>query len=78
MAVKSVGRYIRVAPRKARLVIDLIRGRYVQDALDILQNSPKTIAKTVERLVRTGVANAEHNEDIANVDTLYIKEAYVD
>lgn len=78
MAVKSVGRYIRVAPRKARLVIDLIRGRYVQDALDILQNSPKTIAKTIERLVRTGVANAEHNEDIADVDTLYIKEAYVD
>ena len=78
MAVKSVGRYIRVTPRKARLVIDLIRGRYVQDALDILQNSPKTIAKTIERLVRTGVANAEHNEDIADVDTLYIKEAYVD
>ena len=78
MAVKSVGRYIRVAPRKARLVIDLIRGRYVQDALDILQSSHKAIAKTIERLVRTGVANAEHNEDIANVDTLYIKEAYVD
>ncbi len=78
MAAKSVGRYIRVAPRKARLVIDLIRGRYVQDALDILRHSPKTISKTIEMLVRSGVANAEHNEGVSDVDALYIKEAYVD
>ena len=78
MAVKSVGRYVRVSPRKARLVIDMIRGRYAQDAIDILRNSPKAVAKTIERIVRVAVANAENNEDIADIDTLYIKEAYVD
>jgi len=78
MAVKSVGRYIRVSPRKARLVIDMIRGRYAQDAIDILRNSPKSVAKTIEGIVRVAVANAENNEDIDDIDTLYIKEAYVD
>jgi large subunit ribosomal protein L22 len=78
MAVKSIGRYVKVSPRKARLVIDMIRGRYVAEALDILRSSPKGIAKTIERIVRTAVANAENNEDIANIDTLVIAEAYVD
>lgn len=78
MAVKSVGRYVRVSPRKARLVIDLIRGRYVQEALDILKDSPKAISVSVEKIVRLAVANAENNEKIADVDSLYIKEAYVD
>jgi large subunit ribosomal protein L22 len=78
MAVKSVGRYVRVSPRKARLVIDMIRGLYVQEALDILQYSPKAIAKTIAKIVRLAVSNAENNEDVADVDTLYVKEAYVD
>ena len=78
MAVKSVGRYVRVSPRKARLVIDMIRGRHVQDALDILRDSPKAVAKTIEKIVHVAVANAENNAHVADVDTLYIKEAYVD
>ncbi len=78
MAVKSIGRYRRVSPRKARLVVDMIRGRYVQEALDILQNTPKAVARTIEKIVRVGVANAENNEEIDDLDTLYIKEAYVD
>lgn len=78
MAVKSIGRYVRVSPRKARLVIDMIRGRYVQDALDILRHSPKAVAKTIERIVTVAVANAEDNEEVDDIDLLYIKEAYVD
>ena len=78
MAVKSIGRYVKVSPRKARLVIDMIRGRYVQEALDILRDSPRAVAETIEKIVRVGVSNAENNEDITDVDTLYIKEAYVD
>jgi len=78
MAVKSIGRYIRVSPRKARLVVDMIRGRYVYEALDILRNSPKAVAKTIEGIVRVALANAENNDDIADIDTLVIKEAYVD
>jgi len=77
MAVKSVVRYVRVSPRKARLVIDMIRGRYAEEALDILRHTPKAVAKTIERIVTVGVANAENNDEL-DIDTLYIKEAYVD
>ncbi len=78
MTIKSIGRYKKVSPRKARLVIDMIRGRYVQEALDILRDSPKAVARTIERIVRVAVSNAENNEDVADVDALYVKEAYVD
>jgi large subunit ribosomal protein L22 len=78
MAVKSVGRYVKVSPRKARLVIDMIRGRYVQEALDILRHSPKAVARTIEKIVRVAVSDAENNEEVDDVNTLYIKEAYVD
>lgn len=78
MAVKSIGRYVRVSPRKARLVIDMIRGRYVYEALDILRNSPKAVAKTIEKIVSVALANAENNDEIEDIDTLIIKEAYVD
>jgi large subunit ribosomal protein L22 len=56
----------------------MIRGRYVQEALDILKDSPKAISNTIEKIVRVGISNAENNEDIADVDTLYIKEVFVD
>jgi large subunit ribosomal protein L22 len=56
----------------------MIRGRYVQDALDILRHSPKAVAKTIERIVTVAVANAENNEEVDDIDLLYIKEAYVD
>jgi large subunit ribosomal protein L22 len=56
----------------------MIRGRYVQDALDILRHSPKAVAKTIERIVTVAVANAEDNEEVDDIDLLYIKEAYVD
>jgi large subunit ribosomal protein L22 len=78
MAVKSVGRYVKVSPRKARLVIDMIRGRYVQEALDILKDSPKKVSESIEKIVRVAVADAEDTEAVADVDTLYVKEAYVD
>jgi large subunit ribosomal protein L22 len=56
----------------------MIRGRDVQNALDILQHTPKAVARTIERIVRVAVANAENNEDVRDIDALYIKEAYVD
>jgi large subunit ribosomal protein L22 len=55
----------------------MIRGRYVQDALDILRHSPKAVAKSIERIVTVAVANAENNEEVDDIDLLYIKEAYV-
>jgi large subunit ribosomal protein L22 len=59
-------------------VIDMIRGRYVQDALDILRDSPKAVAEKIERIVRVAVADAEDTEAVEDVDALYVKEAYVD
>jgi large subunit ribosomal protein L22 len=56
----------------------MIRGRYVYEALDILRNSPKAVAKTIERIVSVALANAENNDEIEDIDTLIIKEAYVD
>jgi large subunit ribosomal protein L22 len=56
----------------------MIRGRYVYEALDILRNSPKAVAKTIEKIVSVALANAENNDEIEDIDTLIIKEAYVD
>jgi large subunit ribosomal protein L22 len=56
----------------------MIRGRYVQEALDILRDSPKAIAENIEKIVRLAVADAENAEAVSDVDALYIKEAYVD
>jgi large subunit ribosomal protein L22 len=56
----------------------MIRGRYAAEALAILRNSPKAVARTIERIVTVAVANAENNDEVEDIDRLYIKEAYVD
>ena len=68
--------YLRVSPQKARLVIDLIRGRAASEALTILRRTNKRVAPQVEKLLRSAIANAE---DIAHVDVdeLVVSEAYV-
>ncbi|HBB38358.1 MAG: 50S ribosomal protein L22 [Candidatus Magasanikbacteria bacterium GW2011_GWD2_43_18] len=68
---------LRVAPRKVRLLVDLIRGMHAADALVQLKFSKKHAASSVLKLLRSAVANAEHNADI-DIDTLMVKEAYVD
>lgn len=77
MEAKAVARYIRIAPRKMRTVIDIIRGKSVDEALAILKFTPKIGAEVIEKLLRSAVANAEHNNDM-NVDDLVISEAFVD
>nr|WP_231035142.1 50S ribosomal protein L22 [Pectinatus frisingensis] len=74
---KAVAKYIRIAPRKARVVIDLIRGKNVAEAFAILKFTPKAGADVVNKVLKSAVANAENNFDM-NVDALYIAEAYVD
>lgn len=61
---RAVARYVRVSPRKARLVADLIRGRSVDEALAILQYSPQAAARLLEKVLRSAVANAEHNRQV--------------
>ena len=77
MEVKAVGRYIRVSPQKARLVVDLIRGKDVDEAITILSLCKKRVAPVVLKLLRSAVANAE-NTGAVDVDSLYVKKAYVD
>lgn len=67
---------LRMAPRKVRLLADLIRGMHVAEALVQLKFSKKHAAKKVMTLLRSAVANAEHNGNI-DIDTLVVKEAYV-
>jgi len=68
---------VRLSPQKTRLVIDMIRGRGVQDALNILKFSPKRSAAIVSKLVSSAVANAEQ-KGIDDVDRLYVKTISVD
>jgi large subunit ribosomal protein L22 len=77
MEAKAVTRYVRIAPRKARLVTELIKGKPVEEALTILKFVPKKAARLVDKTLRSAVANAEQNPNI-DVDTLYIKRIFVD
>ena len=77
MEAKATAKYVRIAPRKVRVVMDLIRGKNVQDAFAILKFTPKVGAEAIEKVLKSAVANAENNFDM-NEDNLYVSEAYVD
>ena len=77
MEAKAVAKYVRIAPRKVRVVMNLIRGKNVADAFAILKFTPKAGADVIEKVLKSAVANAENNFDM-NVDKLYISSAYVD
>ena len=77
MAVRAQAKYVRVAPRKAREVVDLIRGKSVFDARTALFFANRGAAKVVAKVLNSAVANAENNNDLAAAE-LYVKEAYVD
>jgi large subunit ribosomal protein L22 len=77
MEARAVARNIRVSPRKARLVVDLIRGKRVEEAEAILRFVPGTASEPVGKALKSAVANAEHNLDL-NSDDLYITRIFVD
>lgn len=77
MEAKAIARHIRIAPRKIRIVIDLIRGKNVGEAFAILKFTPKVGAEVLEKVLKSAVANAEHNCDL-NTDALYVSQAFVD
>lgn len=77
MEAKAVARHIRIAPRKVRQVVDLIRGKKVGEAEAILQFVPNAAATPIAKLLRSAVANAENNFNM-NTDALYVSAAYVD
>ena len=74
---KAVARTVRIAPRKVRLVVDLIRGKQVGEAVAILRHTPKAASPVVEKVLKSAVANAEHNYEL-DVNNLVVSEIYVD
>jgi len=74
---KAVLRFVRVAPRKARVVVDLIRGQQVPHALSVLKYTPRAAAKVVEKVLRSAVANAEQKE-LGASDEMWVSRAFVD
>ena len=77
MEAKAVAKYLRISPRKARQVIDLIRGKDVNKAEGILRNTPKKASKMISKVLNSAIANAENNHDMF-YDELYVSEAYAD
>jgi large subunit ribosomal protein L22 len=75
MQAKAVARTVRIAPRKARLVLDLIRGKQVGEAVAILKLTPKAVSPVVEKVLKSALANAEHNYEM-DVNNLVVSQAY--
>lgn len=76
MEAKAVAKYVRIAPRKVRVVMDLIRGKKVDEAFAILKFTPKAGAEVLTKVLKSAVANAENNFDMDS-DLLYVKTAFV-
>jgi large subunit ribosomal protein L22 len=76
--VRAQLRFLRATPRKVRLVADLIRGKGVQEAVNILHLTNKHAAKDLEKLLKSAIANAENRDEPVDVDRLFVKEVMVD
>ncbi len=77
MEAKAEARYIRVSAQKARLVVDLIRGLQAGQAITMLRTTNKRIAPTVEKVLKSAIANAQNRSEDVDVDQLYVSAAYV-
>jgi large subunit ribosomal protein L22 len=77
MEVKAVARFVRLSPRKARLIMDQIRGKQVEEAINLLSFAPQKSAFMIKKLVNSAVSNAEQNTEL-DVDKLYIKRVFAD
>ncbi len=77
MEAKATLRYLRMAPRKVRLVADLVRGRRVEEAIQILRFTRRRASQPIRKLIESAVANAENNHGL-DIDQLWIREIRVD
>jgi large subunit ribosomal protein L22 len=77
MEARAKLRYVRLSPQKTRLVVDMVRGKRIQEALNILKFSPQKAADVVSKLVSSAVANAEQQGG-SDVDRLFVKAISVD
>jgi len=77
LEAKAITKYVRISPRKVRQVIDLIRGKKVDEALAILKYTPKRASEVVTKVVKSAAANAENNLQL-DKDELFVTACYVD
>jgi len=77
MDVKSTAKTVRFTPRKVRLVLDMVRGKSVEEALNILKFTPNQAAGAVAKVVKSAAANATHNHQL-DAEKLYIKSCFAD
>jgi large subunit ribosomal protein L22 len=77
MEARATLKYLRISPQKARLVVDLIRGKRVAEALSILSFTKKRVTHEVEKVLRAAVSNAEQKSENVDVDELVVSRAYV-
>ena len=75
MEVRAIAKSVRMSPRKAKLVIDLIRGKKVGQAIAILNNVESTVKETISKVLNSAIANAVNNNSL-EADNLYVKEIY--
>ena len=76
MEAKAIAKYVRMSPMKIGIVLDLIRGKNVNEAFAILQYTPKDAAEVVNKVLKSAVANAENNNNLDGA-RLYVAEAHV-
>jgi large subunit ribosomal protein L22 len=78
METSARARFVRVSCRKAQLVLEQIRGKSVGEALATLQYTPRIAARLIEKVLRSAVANAEHNHQVRDLDSLRVVRATAD
>jgi len=77
METRAVAKFVRISPRKIRLVMDQVRGKQIGEALNMLSFAPQRGARILKKLVNSAIANAEQNTGV-DVDSLYIMRVYAD
>jgi large subunit ribosomal protein L22 len=77
MQAKAIAKYIRMTPRKVRLVVDVIRGKDVKDAEDLLRFIPRMASTPIDKVLKSAKANAVNNHDMIE-DRLFVAQAFVD
>jgi large subunit ribosomal protein L22 len=77
MEATATLRYLKGSPQKIRLIVDLVRGKKVEEALQILRFTKRSAAKDLEKLLRSAIANAENKENAPDVDEMIVSKIYV-
>ena len=77
MEARATAKYIRMSPQKARLVVDLIRGKNAGEAINILKFTKKRASHEIEKVLRSAISNAEQKSEHLDVDRLVVSQAYV-